>query len=97
MDELSLSAQKIGNVVDTITDLSEQTNLLTLNATIEAARAGEAGKGFAVVAGKSRIWPARQPKLLWKLRIIFRVSRRQQTKLLLRLKKSLAVYLTSME
>ncbi len=49
---LSTSARQIGNVVETITDISEQTHLLALNATIEAARAGEAGKGFAVVAGE---------------------------------------------
>ena len=52
MDQLGTSAKSIGNVVETITDISEQVNLLALNATIEAARAGEAGKGFAVVANE---------------------------------------------
>jgi methyl-accepting chemotaxis protein len=52
MNELGAAAQAIGQVVETITDISEQVNLLSLNATIEAARAGEAGKGFAVVANE---------------------------------------------
>ncbi|MDR2550945.1 MAG: methyl-accepting chemotaxis protein [Desulfobulbus sp.] len=52
MRELEESAQKIGKVTETITEISEQTNLLALNATIEAARAGDAGKGFAVVANE---------------------------------------------
>ncbi len=50
MNELAEVAQSISRVTETITDISDKTNLLALNATIEAARAGEAGKGFAVVA-----------------------------------------------
>jgi len=49
---LAEGAQKIGQVVDLITNIAGQTNLLALNATIEDARAGDMGKGFAVVASE---------------------------------------------
>ena len=67
---LAEQAQAIGEIIATVNDIAEQTNVLSLNAAIEASRAGEHGRGFSVVAGEVKVLADQSKKATGQVRQI---------------------------
>ena len=69
---LGESSQEIGNIVELINEIAEQTNILALNASIQASMAGEAGRGFAVVADEVQRLAERPTNATKKIEVLVR-------------------------
>lgn len=74
MAKLEESSKKIEGIIQVITDIANQTNLLSLNAAIEAAKAGEYGKGFAIVADEVRMLAERSSQSVVEIRSLIEQS-----------------------
>lgn len=95
--ELEANTQNINQILSTIQEIAEQTNLLALNAAIEAARAGEQGRGFAVVADEVRVLSQRTHGSTEEIRAMIETLLENTEGAVITMQKSLELATTSVD